>query len=432
MERNVKIEAAEGKKIISITVPRAERSLRPIFLGKDPYEGSFRRNNEGDFRCTHEEITAMFRDNDIRTQDMKILENLPVSVLDKGSVQRYRNVFNNLHINHIWRNLADDEFLIQLGAIRLSDNNEYHPTAAGLLMFGTEIEILKEFPKYFLDYTENFSLTKAMRWTDRVISSSGDWTGNLLDFAFRTINKITQFVKTPFKIIDGLRQEDTPVHQAFREIIINALVNADYYLGTGVVIRCSANEILARNPGTIRISPKLAFAGGVSDPRNSVVMKMFNLIDLGERAGTGLLKIKYACEVENWDMPSISENKNPDFVELKLPLPENIEINVTDNLTNVTDRTDKIISLIKESGTIDNQSGMESGTIEAESGMKIKTADKILDLISKDNTISITRLSIETKITRSTIQKHIDNLRAKGIIRREGAGKGGKWVIIRQ
>ncbi|MDR1155354.1 MAG: ATP-binding protein, partial [Bacteroidales bacterium] len=36
MERNVKIEAAEGKKIISITVPRAERSLRPIFLGKDP------------------------------------------------------------------------------------------------------------------------------------------------------------------------------------------------------------------------------------------------------------------------------------------------------------------------------------------------------------------------------------------------------------
>jgi ATP-dependent DNA helicase RecG len=75
---------------------------------------------------------------------------------------------------------------------------------------------------------------------------------------------------------------------------------------------------------------------------------------------------------------------------------------------------------------------MESGTIEAESGMKIKTADKILDLISKDNTISITRLSIETKITRSTIQKHIDNLRAKGIIRRKGAGKGGKWVIIRQ
>ena len=28
--------------------------------------------------------------------------------------------------------------------------------------------------------------------------------------------------------------------------------------------------------------------GGVSDPRNGLVMKMFSLIDVGERAGTGV------------------------------------------------------------------------------------------------------------------------------------------------
>ena len=31
--------------------------------------------------------------------------------------------------------------------------------------------------------------------------------------------------------------------------------------------------------------------GGVSDPRNRGLMKMFNLIDIGERAGSGIPKI---------------------------------------------------------------------------------------------------------------------------------------------
>jgi ATP-dependent DNA helicase RecG len=79
------------------------------------------------------------------------------------------------------------------------------------------------------------------------------------------------------------------------------------------------------------------------------------------------------------------------------------------------------------------KSGMkteESGMKTEKSGMKIKTIDRILELINKDNTLSITQLSIATKITRSTIQKHIENLKNKGIIRREGTDRGGKWIII--
>ena len=84
-----------------------------------------------------------------------------------------------------------------------------------------------------------------------------------------------------------------------------------------------------------------------------------------------------------------------------------------------------------ENGTIDDKSGTESGIKNTESGMKIKTVDKILDLISRNNTISITQLSTATSISRSTIQKHIENLKDKGIIHRDGAGKGGKWVIVK-
>ncbi|GHT39569.1 hypothetical protein FACS189437_03300 [Bacteroidia bacterium] len=77
------------------------------------------------------------------------------------------------------------------------------------------------------------------------------------------------------------------------------------------------------------------------------------------------------------------------------------------------------------------ESSTKSGTIEEKSGTKIRTVDKILDLINKNPAISISQLSAETNITRSTIQKHIDNLKSKGIIYRDGVGKSGKWVIIK-
>lgn len=68
-----------------------------------------------------------------------------------------------------------------IGAIALShDDMKYHPTVAGLLMFGYEYEITNEFPLYFLDYREE--MDDIVRWTHRITSSSGDWSGNLYDF----------------------------------------------------------------------------------------------------------------------------------------------------------------------------------------------------------------------------------------------------------
>ena len=85
---------------------------------------------------------------------------------------------------HVWERLSDEDFLERIGAARLSDQDKIlHPTAAGLLMFGEEYKILYEFPEYFLDYRE--VLDPSIRWTDRLQSSSGDWSGNLFDFFFR-------------------------------------------------------------------------------------------------------------------------------------------------------------------------------------------------------------------------------------------------------
>ena len=63
----------------------------------------------------------------------------------------------------------------------MNEEGKIHPTIAGLLMFGDEYNIVRELPEYFLDYRE--MLDPTTRWTDRVQSSSGDWTGNIQDFS---------------------------------------------------------------------------------------------------------------------------------------------------------------------------------------------------------------------------------------------------------
>lgn len=56
-EKDVRIATVDGKHIIVIEVPRAD--YRPIFLGKDPFQGSYRRSGDGDIKCTHDEVQSM-------------------------------------------------------------------------------------------------------------------------------------------------------------------------------------------------------------------------------------------------------------------------------------------------------------------------------------------------------------------------------------
>ena len=317
-DKDVTIEDIDGKRIVAIRVPRAQRSDKPVYIDGNPLSGSYRRNGEGDYKCTKEEVQAMMRDAAIKTQDMLVLENMELDAFDYDSVKRYRIRMKTYHPGHVWEELEDVEFLYKLGAVGRSSDGKMHPTAAGLLMFGYEYEIVKEFPAYFLDYQEQFDPNT--RWTDRIVSSSGDWSGNVYDFYFRVYNKITQDIKVPFKLEGGDRIDDTPVHKALREALANCLINADYYGRQGLVIIKKKDVITLSNPGGFRIDVEAAKSGGVSDPRNSTLIKMFNLIDVGERAGSGIPNIFSVWKKQGWSAPVINESFEPDRIMLSLTI----------------------------------------------------------------------------------------------------------------
>lgn len=55
------------------------------------------------------------------------------------------------------------------------------------------------------------------------------------------------------------------------------------------------------------------------DPRNSTIFSMFSLVDLGERAGTGIPSIYYAWENAFDLKPTLIDMHNPDRTEMFVP-----------------------------------------------------------------------------------------------------------------
>lgn len=313
--KDVFIQEVDGDHIVVINVPRAERSYKPVYVDGNPLN-TYRRNGEGDYRCTREEYQAMVRDASVKTQDMLVLDEMDVDVFNQESVRSYRQRMRLSRPGHVWEALEDEDFLLKLGAVGIGSDGKKHPTSAGLLMFGNEYDIVREFNTYFLDYQEQYDA--GTRWTDRIISSSGDWSGNVYDFYFRVYNKLIQDIKVPFKMEGGVRVDDTSVHQALREALANCLVNADYYGRQGLVIIKKRDAITMANPGGFRIEIDAAKSGGVSDPRNGTMLKMFNLIDIGERAGSGIPNIFRVWRERGWAAPEITEQLEPERTVLTL------------------------------------------------------------------------------------------------------------------
>lgn len=61
-DENIRIHEVDGRHIIAITVPQARSCEKPVYLKQDPYRETYRRNGEGDFRCSREEVEKMLRE----------------------------------------------------------------------------------------------------------------------------------------------------------------------------------------------------------------------------------------------------------------------------------------------------------------------------------------------------------------------------------
>ena len=123
-------------------------------------------------------------------------------------------------------------------------------------------------------------------------------------------------------------------------------------------------------------------------------MKMFALLEIGERAGSGMGKILKTWSEEGYQEPTVEERfDNVERTTLRLPLKGDEAQNEANEAQNEAQKT---------------------------------LEDKIVELIRGNDKITKTEMAEKLGISKSTIERTIRSSAAIGHI---GSSKGGRWVV---
>ncbi|WKV97158.1 putative DNA binding domain-containing protein [Pseudomonas sp. H22_DOA] len=310
--------SVDGKNILRISIPAATRKAKPVFLNGNPLSNTYKRLNEGDIKLDDESVRRMLAEQVEDERDNKILVGFGIDDVDPESLRIYRQMLRDEKPGHPYLEEDDPELLRCLRGFREDRvSGQSGLTIAGLLMFGKWNSIQEAMPNYFVDYQERPEAKTELRWVDRIVPD-GTWTGNIFDFYRRVYRKLVTDLKVPFTVKDGQRQEDTPVHVALREALVNTLVHADYTGRVSILVVKRPDMFGFRNPGNSRLPLDQVLRGGESDCRNRILHQLFLLIGLGERAGSGIPKIYSGWKSLHWRPPALYEKVEPDQTLLEL------------------------------------------------------------------------------------------------------------------
>ena len=346
-DEDVCIVEENGINLIVIHVPRADFNMRPVYIGENPYKGTFKRNHEGDYHATEHEIRGMIRDQNPEGNDNMIMEYYTMDDVDKETLRKYRQIFEIRNDGHVWNSLNDKAFLEKLGGYRKDRRTGIEGlTLAGLMMFGTGQAVREKCDNIFMDYRNECEVTADIRWNDR-ITYDGTWENNLFNFFMKVTPKLTEDLKKPFKLEGIQRIDETPVHKAVREGFVNLIIHADYLMDAGVlkVIKRS-NEFEFTNPGILKLPLEDIYRGGNSKSRNPHMQTMFRLVGFGDNAGSGFPTILDTWKNEGWVKPELIENTDINQVTLVMKMSGKIKERREKNFAEKNDRS--LIEVLSE------------------------------------------------------------------------------------
>ncbi|MBY0444323.1 MAG: AAA family ATPase, partial [Burkholderiales bacterium] len=322
----------DNKVILVVNIPAAARKQKPVYLNGQPLGNTYRRLHEGDRHCDDETVKRMLAEQMEDERDARILPGFSMADIDTESLRIYRQMLRDEKPAHPFLEQDDFNFLISLrGWRRDRQTGEEGLTLAGLLMFGNWLAIQEGVPNYFVDYQERPEAKAELRWVDRLVPD-GSWTGNLFEFYRRVYRKLVADLKVPFALKDGQRQDDTPVHVALREALVNTLVHADYSGRLSVLVVKRPDMFGFRNPGGLRLPIEQVIRGGDSDCRNRILHQMFLLIGLGERGGSGIPKIYSGWRSCDWRPPLLLEKDEPEQTQLVLHMADLLPSHIVEQL----------------------------------------------------------------------------------------------------
>jgi len=412
----------DGKKVLACFIASSE--VKPVYFNS--LTNTFIRTGSGDQRASEFEINALYRNQSFGTMSEKTAEGTSFESLNKSSYNRFRDYLKWRNPDLRYNQMNDEEFNRRLKIVK-----DGKLTYGGLLFLGKNEEITDHFSDFRVDYLEIPAMNYAdaePRYTFRL-----DEQENLWEYYFVLFQRLRIYADNPLTIGEmGIGHEDTKQADALREALVNLLTHADYFSPMKPRIRVFTNRIEFENPGMLPRPVEELLKTDESLPRNPVLAKFFRVAKLCESAGYGfdkMLEWKKETRKNVFFETTVDKTKFTFMIDTVSKRMEN-DKKITENNKKTTQKTTQKTTRKQQENNKKTTRKQQENNKETTRKQQENSRYLILEMIRSNSKISLSEMTKQSNITVGSLRHHLEQLKNKGIIHREGADKGGKWIII--
>ncbi|MCL2598069.1 MAG: winged helix-turn-helix transcriptional regulator [Paludibacter sp.] len=409
----------DGKAVLAFFIPSSE--IKPVYINS--VKNTFIRTGSGDQQASEFEINALYRDQSFGIMSGKTVDGTSINSLNTASYDNFRDYLQRMVPRLHYNKMDNETFNRKLHIIK---NGKL--TYGGLLFLGKNEEINDHIDDFRIDYLEIPGTSYANaepRYTYRIAEQE-----NLWEYYFVLFQRLQVYANNPLTIGEmGIGHEDTKEIDALREALVNLLIHTDYFSPMKPRIRVFTNRIEFENPGALPRPVEELLKADESYPRNPVLAKFFRIARLCESAGYGfdkMLEWKHQTKNDVLFESSVDKTKFTFMLDTTKAMKEESGMKTDESGMNITETPQEHHRNITENITETTKSITESITEKLTNNQK-----KIIENIINNPYITSEELSTIVGIASENIRVNIGKLKHKGILRREGGDKGGKWTIIK-
>lgn len=379
----------EGKTIIHIHVlPSAEvHSYKKTI---------FDRVDDADVRVTAtSQIAQMY----IRKQDIfterRIYPYIKKEDLRVDLLPKLRKMAaNNSGQKHLWNSMTDDD-LLKSARLYSKDHvtGEQGFNLASVMLLGKDDVIQDIVPAYTTDAL--LRRKNIDRYDDREIIQT-----NLIESYEQLMEFGRKHLSDKFFVEDDQRKSLRNI--ITREMIANTLIHREYTSSYQAKFVIEQERMYVENAN--RASGERVFTRDNMEPspKNPIIASFFRNIGYADQLGSGVRNLFKYCKFYS--------GKDPEFIEGDI---FRIIVPLSDIRTSI--RT--------------TQSTTQSTTQWTTQSEERKPVQVIIELISAEPGISQKEMAERLGLNHNTLKYYIKKMREKGIIKRVGSNRTGKWII---
>ena len=225
----------------------------------------------------------------------------------------------------------------------------------------------------------------------------------IMDFIRKHINKQV-ILKGK---LENEERWDYPL-EALRELVLNMVLHRDYTSSYDSVLKIFDDHIEFYNPGALPSEIDLQHLLSndyVSQPRNKLIAEVFKASGLIEKYGSGIKRVLEA------------------FAKHGLPQPD----------FQLLPGGFRVLVFAESYQKVTNKLGNELGD-KLGDGLGDRLSDNqklILDTIGDNPVISLSELSKIVGISQTAIENNVAGLKNRGLLKRIGPAKGGRWELVK-